>query len=640
MCGIAGWYRRNGRLVSADVIVRQCDAITHRGPDDAGYFIDGDVGMGMRRLSIIDIAGGHQPMETEDGRYTIVFNGEIYNHLELRPDLEAKGYRFKTHSDTDTLLAAFACWGDDAWLRLEGMYGVAIWDRLQRSLTLARDPLGIKPLYITEQRGGIAFASELKALTLLPEHEFDIDERAVHDFFSFGHVQRPRSIYRQVRQLDPGHAMHVPASGEASILQFWKPRIAVKQGLSEAQWIEETRARVLETVKHHMLSDVPVGSFLSGGVDSAAVTAAMAQQTSAKVTAFTIGFPGNPIDETAAARRIADHLGCDHIVRPVDLMKARDVMPLVQHAFDEPTGASSAIPTWYLSKLAAQHVKVVMCGEGGDELFAGYKRHQNARRMDRWRPLIRAMGPVAALIDHLPVSSSRKWNYVRQHARRFRDSALLQSGFQRFIAGTQITSSTMREAIYEPGFLDRQDRAIDEWEAEYFNDPEWQKADMLEQFMIGDMTLHMPSALLNRLDRTSMAHSLEARVPLLSHRFIDWSLTVPLDMKAKGVGKYVLREAARPWLPEGILNRPKQGFQMPLGDWFLGDFSTFAREAWHDSGAAKAGYLDANAVDNLFEEHRSGRANHAKLLYAITMFSCWWREGRGGAGAVGQHASV
>ena len=628
MCGIAGWYRRGGRPVAEALVAAQCDTIRHRGPDDSGYFTDGDVALGMRRLSIIDLEGGHQPMATDDGRYTIVFNGEIYNHPELRPELEAKGYRFHTHSDTETLLAAYTLWGDDAWLRLEGMYAVAIFDKQTRTLTLARDPLGIKPLYVTEQNGGIAFGSELKTLTLLPEHRFDVNERAVHDYFSFGHVQRPRSIYSQVRQLDPGHVLRIGPDGEAREHRFWKPEIRIRQGLSEAEWIEETRATLLQSVKRHMLADVPVGSFLSGGVDSAAVTAAMARQSSQRITAFTIGFPGNPLDETDAARRIAEHLGCDHLVQPLELARARDLIPAVQDSFDEPSGASAAIPTWYLSKLAAQHVKVVLSGEGGDELFAGYKRQRNALRMDRLRPLLKAAGPLAALIDKLPRTSSRRWNYIPQYARRFREAALLQTGFQRFIAGTQIMSADMRRRVYDPGFHARQERPLEAWEAEYFVEPEWRDATMLQQFMLGDLAVHMPSALLGRLDRTSMAHSLEARVPLLSHKFVDWSLTVPTEMKAKGAGKHVLREAARPWLPEGILERRKQGFQMPLTDWFLGDFSDFARESWHESGAAQAGYLEPRAVDALFDEHRSGRANHAKLLYAITMFSCWWQMQR------------
>jgi asparagine synthase (glutamine-hydrolysing) len=621
MCGIAGWYRRGDRPVSHEVVVAQCNRIIHRGPDDAGYFTDGDLGVGMRRLSIIDIAGGHQPMETPDGRNVIVFNGEIYNHLSLRPALETAGYRFHSHSDTETLLAAYAVWGDDAWLRLEGMYGVAIWDRLTRTLTLARDPIGIKPLYITEQHGGLAFASELKALTLLPDHSFDIDPQAVHDYFSFGHIQRPRSIYRQVRQLDPGHVLRIGAEGPAVELQFWKPRVRIDNRLSEAEWIEETRARVMATVDHHMLSDVPVGSFLSGGVDSAAVTAAMAMQSNRPVTAFTIGFPGNPIDETDAARRIADHLGCNHIVRPVDLMKARDVIPLVQRAFDEPSGASAAIPTWYISKLASEHVKVILSGEGGDELFAGYKRHFNVRRADRWGWLWRALGPARHLAELLPTSPAKK-----RARRRLAHAAQAKSGFQRFIAGTEISTLGQRRRLLTPA-LSQFERSPDQFEEDYF-DPEWAKESMLQQFMLGDLTVHMPSALLNRLDRMSMAHSLEARVPLLSHAFIDWTLTMPMKMKARGVGKYALREACRPWLPQGALDRKKQGFQMPLKDWFRGDFASFAKEAWHDSGAADAGFLDNHAVDTLFEEHLSGGDNRAKLLYAVTMFACWWQDQR------------
>ncbi len=624
MCGIAGWYRREGPEIPMEIIEAQCDSIVHRGPDDAGYFVDRNFGMGMRRLSIIDVEGGHQPIRSNDGRHTIVFNGEIYNHLELRPALEDKGYRFRTQSDTETLLAAFVIWGNDAWLQLEGMYAVAIWDAQTRTLVLARDPLGIKPLYLTEQNGGIAFASELRALKILPEHGFDIDERAVHDFFRFGHIQRPRSIYRQVRQLDPGHFMCIGPSGEASVQQFWKPRIQVKEGLSEAEWIEETRARVLQTVRSHMLADVPIGAFLSGGVDSSAVTAAMTQQSSQRITAFTVGFPGHPSDETHAARKIAEHVGCDHVVLPVELGRARDVVPEIQRAFDEPLGASAVIPCWYASKLAAEHVKVVLCGEGGDELFAGYKRQRNALLLDRWKPLIRLFGPTASLIGRIPHTSSRMWNLVRQQARMVRDSAELTSGFQRFISGTQISTPGLQERVFLPDFRQRHEQPLEDFEAEYFDDPDWKQGSMLEQFMIGDLTVHMPGALLPRLDRASMAHSLEARVPFLSHRFVDWSLTVPVDMKAKGMGKYVLREAARPWLPEGILERPKQGFQMPVSDWFLGDFTDFAIEAWRESGIAEQGYLDPAVVEQLFEEHRSGRAHFGKLLYAITIFSCWW----------------
>ena len=594
MCGIAGWYRRGRRPVAREAIVTQCNRIVHRGPDDSGELVDGDFGFGMRRLSIIDVAGGHQPITTEDGRYSIVFNGEIYNHLELRDELVKSGCTFRTRSDTETLLASFVRWRDDAWLKLEGMYAAAIWDHAGRTLTLARDPLGIKPLYLTEQNDGLAFASELRALRVLPDHRFDIDDRAVHDFWSFGHVQKPRSIYRQVRSLEPGNFLHLGPNGIASTRAFWRPRFQIREGVSEQDWIEETRDRVLRTVDRHMLADVPVGAFLSGGVDSGAVTAAMTRATSHPIKAFTIGFPQSKIDETDAARRIAEHLGCEHIVLPMRPMAAAEIFPAVQRSFDEPCAATAAVPIWYLSRLAAQHVKVVLCGEGGDELFAGYKRQRKAQLIERWRPIIRAVQPMAWLIDRLPRSSSRNWNYRRQNAMRLRDAALLDSGFQRFFAGTQITSPALRARIYNPAFWQRQDGSdgFARLEAEYFGDPELRALDPLQQFLLADLTVHMPGSLLNRLDRASMAHSLEARVPFLSHRFVDWSLTMPLDVKLKGnIGKYVLRKAAEPWLPPGALDKRKLGFQLPFAEWFSGDFSDFARDSWHASGASQSGQV-------------------------------------------------
>ena len=321
-------------------------------------------------------------------------------------------------------------------------------------------------------------------------------------------------------------------------------------------------------------------------------------------------------------------------------MAPAEIFPVVQRSFDEPCAATAAVPIWFLSRLAAQHVKVVLCGEGGDELFAGYKRQRTAQLMQRWRPLIRALGPAARLVERLPRSSSRNWNYLRQNAMRFRDAALLDSGFQRFFAGTQITSPALRARIYNPAFWRRQDGpdGYARLEAEYFGAPELRTLAPLQQFLLADLTVHMPGSLLNRLDRASMAHSLEARVPFLSHRFVDWSLTMPLDMKLKGkVGKYALRKAAAPWLPQGALDKRKLGFQLPFAEWFRGDFSDFARDAWHSSGADGSGYLEAREVDAIASEHRAGKANHGRILYAITMFSCWWQDQKGpepkGAGA-------
>ena len=597
----------------------------HRGPDDGGYLIDGDFGFGMRRLSIIDVEGGHQPIASADGRYAIVCNGEIVNHPELRRELDP--YPFRTRSDVESLLAAFIRWGEDAWLRAEGMYAAAIWDRATRELRLVRDPLGIKPLFVTEQKGGIGFASEIPALREIPGYEFDVDEAGVHDFFCFGHVLGPRSIFRQVRAVPPGHVLTIGALGEPSLTQYWKPQLQVRRGRSESEWIEETRERVLGTVERHMLSDVPVGAFLSGGIDSGAVAAAMTRAGGPGVTAFTAGFPGSKIDETEAARSVADHLGCRHIVLPIEPETAADVLPAVQAAFDEPTAANSAIPLWYLSRNAAEHVKVVLCGEGGDELFLGYNRQRWAERMRRWAPLVKAVGGALPL-DRMSFRS-RKLNYLLQHTLRFRDGAMLSGGFERFFAAVTITSPEVRERIYNAPFRDLHEMDFASRAEASFPNGGPLGLSAIEQFMLGDLTVHMPASLLQRLDRASMAHSLEARVPFLSHRFVDWALTIPTDLKLRGnTGKYVLRQAVKPWLPPERSKGRKLGFQMPLADWFTGGFSDFAFEAWTSSGAADAGFLDAGAVRSLFEEHRRGQANHGRILYAIAMFSCWWNDQR------------
>ena len=616
-------------MVPAAVVTAQCDSIRHRGPDDSGVLTDGNFGFGMRRLSILDIAGGHQPMQTADGRYAIVFNGEIFNHHEVRDSLLDIGYEFISHSDTETVLAAFEIYGNDTWAMLEGMFAVAVWDRLTRTLTLARDPAGIKPLYISEQRGGLAFASEIKALRPLPGHDFDVDERSVHDFFSFGHVRQPRSIFRQVRTLAPGHFLTIGPSGEATITAYWQPRFKSGEHLSVDEWTAQMQTMLLDTTARHMQSDVPVAAFLSGGIDSSAILAAMTRAGGQPVKAFTIGYPGARIDETAAAREIADHLGCEHIVAPLDIADATDILPQIQRCYDEPFADMAAIPTWFASKLAAEHVKVVLCGEGGDELFAGYKRHRNARAIERLRPMIGAAGPLGAIIDRVPPTSSPRLNYLRQHAQRVAEFIRLPDGYQQFFAATQISRRALRQRVYSADFWHRHesDASYAQLEQEYFAAATAPMASSLEQFLFADLTLNMPSAMLVRLDRASMAHSLEARVPFLSHKLIDWALTVPTELKLRGTtGKFILRNAVAPWLPKSVLKRPKQGFQMPLADWLRGRFGDFARQAWHDSGAASAGYLDPAAVEQLFAEHRRGEADHSRMLYAIAVFSLWWLD--------------
>ncbi|WP_420030914.1 asparagine synthase (glutamine-hydrolyzing) [Sphingomonas flavescens] len=618
-------------MVPADLVNAQCDAIVHRGPDDSGILTDGDFGFGMRRLSILDIERGHQPMFSHDGRLAIVFNGEIFNHLAVREPLIAAGYPFASHSDTETILAAFETWGNEVWAKLEGMFAVAIWERRSRTLTLARDPLGIKPLYISEQHGGLSFASELKALRVLPDHRFEINERAVHDFFSFGHVRRPRSIFHQVTSLDPGHFMTLGAEGPSEVRSYWRPRFRAHQGLSTDEWTEQMRSMLQATTARHLQSDVPVAAFLSGGIDSSAVLSAMTMASSRPIKAFTIGHPGAKVDETDAARRIAAHLGCEHVVAPLDMSESIDRLPQILGCYDEPFADMAAIPTWFASKLAARDVKVVLCGEGGDELFAGYKRHRNAYALERLRPVVGKGSTLSAVINAIPVTGSERLNVARQRARRFAEFARVPDGYQQFFAATQISSRELRHRTYSPDFWHRHERE-DSYlplELEYFSAPTAPRASALEQFLFADLSLNLPSAMLTRLDRASMAHSLEARVPLLSHKMVDWALTVPEQIKLRGrTGKLILRRAIAPWIPRDILARPKQGFQIPMAAWLRGGFGDLARDVWSGSGFADAGYLDPAGVELLFREHGEGSADHSRMLYAITAFGIWWHAER------------
>lgn len=624
MCGIAGWYRRNGKAVSATTLDDQSASIFHRGPDEGGRLTDGDFGFAMRRLSILDIADGHQPMETPDGRYAIVFNGEIYNHNDVRQELP--DYPFHTHCDTETILAAFARWGNDSWSKLEGMFAVAIWDRRERALTLARDPLGIKPLYISEQNGGLSFASELKAIRLLPEHQFTRDDRSVHDYLAFGHVRRPRTIYNEVRTLDPGHHLTLGPSGATKTGCYWRPQFRPSPARSLEDWSEEMRTNLLATTARHLQSDVPVAAFLSGGIDSSAVLAAAVRSSGQPITAFTIGHPGSAIDESDAARQIAEHLGCRHVVAPLPADAAAEMLPRVQRCYDEPFADMAAIPTWFVSELASGHVKVVLCGEGGDELFAGYKRHRNAAILQRNRGFARASRPVIEAIGRLRATRSPRANLLGQHARRLSEFISIPDGFQQFFAATQISGGPQRLDLLEPAFASRfePDGWIGELEKEYFPSGPVGSLSPLEQFMFADLTLNLPSQMLTRLDRASMAHSVEARVPFLSHKMVDWALTVPTDLKLRRrTGKYILRQAIAPWLPADILKRPKQGFQIPMAKWLRGGFGDFARSIWNDSGAGSLGYVRPTAVERLFAEHKSGVADHSRLLYALTVFALW-----------------
>ena len=631
MCGICGWYRRDGVAVDPGVLEAQCATLVHRGPDDQGLHTDGDFGFGMRRLSIIDVAGGHQPMTSDDGRYTIMYNGELFSFPELRRDLEAAGHRFRTRSDTEAILRGFVEWGDDVWPRLEAMFAVAIWDRATRTLRLARDPLGIKPLYYSAQSGGLAFGSELKALVPVPGFAFTPRAASIDAYFAFGHTLAPHSIYDEVMKLPPGSLLTLGPEGSPRIDRFWRFAYRPAPAAGEAEWVECFRATFTATVRRHLIADVPLGAFLSGGVDSSAVVAAMSRAGPEPVRTFTIGFDDPRYDETAYAARVAAHLGCRHTERQVELEAAAEILPGLARCYDEPFADPSAIPTWYVSRLAREQVTVALSGDGGDELFAGYERHLNERmveRFARWpRPLRALTGGVRAL-PPLPIA---RWNYLRQRLHKVQGDALLPDTFQRFFSKYQIAPHEVRARLYHPDFTARLDRGneLERLAAEHFPKPV--STDPVENLLYADTVVRLPDDMLTKVDRASMAHSLEVRVPFLAHTFVDWAATVPVDLKLRGVtGKHLVRRAIADWLPPGVLDRPKQGFAIPLSGWVRGDLGAYAESLWRDSGAGAAGVLDARAVAGLFAEHRAGRADRSQMLYALAMFALWWgaRPGR------------
>lgn len=622
MCGIAGWYRRDGRPVPASVLEEQCRRIFHRGPDDQGILSDGDFGFGMRRLSIIDLAGGHQPIESADGRFVIVFNGEIYNHPQLRREL-GSSYEFHTRSDTETILGGFAVWGDGVWERLEGMFAVAIWDRRERTLTLARDRSGMKPLYYSEQDGGLAFASEVQALLNVPGFDFPIDPLSADQFFRFGYTLPGRSIYAGVSTLDPGHFLKLAAAGEAEAQAFWTPKFVKSERRSEREYVAELRSRWIDAVSSHLLADVEVGAFLSGGIDSSAVVAAMTQVMDRPVRTFTIGFPDKRYDESPHAEQVARHFGCKHTTHMVDLKRAIDILPEVQKCYGEPFADPAAIPTWYMSQLAAQEVKAVLSGDGGDEIFFGYRRQITEHRLGAIPKPVKAVASYALRIPPLPF---RTLNYKVQSVQKALRSNALANGFERFFAKKQVLSPALVERAYDAGFaaaVSSQATPAD-LTRRYFSRGDISNLSDIEQFSLAEFEVSLPQQMLTKADRASMAHSLEVRMPMLGPSFVDWAFTIPTELKIRGnTGKYILRKAVEAWLPDEIVKRPKQGFTLPLAAWFVGDFGSFAHEAWHSSGAADDGFLQRPVVDEIFAEHRSGRRNHSRFLYSLAMYALW-----------------
>jgi asparagine synthase (glutamine-hydrolysing) len=630
MCGIAGFINpiASDKPVDAQLLDRMCRVIEHRGPDDQGMSVCGGVALGMRRLAIIDLEGGRQPISSEDGNATIVFNGEIYNFQDLKRELEARGHRFGTHSDTEAIVHAYEEFGTACVERLRGMFAFAIWDEKAGRLFLARDRVGKKPLYYTQTRqGAFVFASELKSLLQHPEVGRELDPQALDAYLTLGYVPDPLCIFRDIRKLPPGYWLSYQR-GRITLQQYWDLRFTPGPARREEEIQEELLARLEEAVRIRLVSDVPLGAFLSGGVDSSTVVALMARQMGRPVKTFSIGFHEDSFNELKYARLAAAHFGTDHhefIVTP----EICDVVDQLVWHFDEPFADASAIPTYAVSRLARDHVTVVLSGDGGDEVFAGYNRYVVDRKRSGFasrmpRPLRR--GLLQPLSRHLP-HGMRGRNYLHNIA---------QDPFYRYLDSVSVFTSLSRASLYTPAFREQLAGCDDVGAMFQRAIGHTQDGDPLHSLLYLDSKTYLPGDILTKVDRMSMAASLEARAPLLDHTLIEFAATIPASLKMKGLStKYILKRTVSELVPAEILHRPKQGFGVPISHWINAQLRDRIHDTLLNPRTLQRGFLDERTIKTLLTEHHAQRRNHATQLWALFILELWYQSFLDGAPANG-----
>jgi asparagine synthase (glutamine-hydrolysing) len=619
MCGICGVVSMKAAPVDRALLERMNQALHHRGPDSGGVYVDGGVGLAVRRLAIIDLAGGNQPMANEDGTVWVVQNGEIYNYRELREELAAAGHRLSTKSDTEVHVHLYEEHGPDYVNRLRGMFAVAVWDGSERRLVLARDRFGIKPLYYRLERGVLSFASELKALLCQPDFSHEIDLDALEAFLDYAAVPAPLTIFREARKLPAGHILvwsERDAATGPRLERYARPAPVPAHEVraeSEAELAEELRDRLRDSVRAHLVADVPVGVMLSGGVDSSALTAFAALESSERVSTFSIGFEERSFNELDKARLVAQRYGTDHhelVVRA----NAIELLPAVVAAFDEPFADSSALPTYLVSQLASQHVKVALSGEGGDELFGGYYTYVADLLAPRLGRLARGLRPVLELVP-----STSGMLSLEEKAKRFARSGHLPP-LERHHAWKEVLSAEARAQLVLPerrGTID----PVDLFRARY---GETVGSEPLARLIDVDVHTYLVDDLLVKMDRASMAHSLEARVPFCDHVVAELAFSLPTRHKVRGFDKKrLLRKALEPLLPREILRARKQGFAIPIAAWLRGELLPFAREVLSTEAVRRQGFFRPNAVQALLETHAAHRQNNGRQLWALLTFSLW-----------------
>lgn len=618
MCGIAGiCYAEREIRVSEELLGRMCDAIRHRGPDDQGTFTAGGVGLGMRRLSIIDVSGGHQPIFNEDRSCAIVYNGEIYNHRDVRRELERRGHRYTTQSDTETILHAYEEYGVDCVKHLRGMFAIAIWDAPRQRLFLARDRMGKKPLYYYDDGKRLVFGSELKAILALSDVPRRASAQAIADYVAWSYVPDPLSIYEGIRKLPPAHWL-VYEHGRARTQCYWDVSYAPDAGARpEEYYVDRTLEILDEAVRIRLMSEVPLGAFLSGGTDSSIVVALMAKHSRERVKTFSIGFEEPEYNELPYARAVAEHLQTEHYEEVVHPDAEQDIPALVRQ-FDEPFADSSMIPTYYVSRAARKHVTVALSGDGGDELFAGYLRYidgASVRAAARVPAAVReaVLGPVARA---LPAGI--------KGIDRMRD--LLGTADQQYVRQmTRGMALSMRD-VFSDDFLQQLPHDDPSYVAEPFlhTARDW---DVLSRRQYLDTHTYLPGDILTKVDRASMMVSLECRAPILDHELAEFAATIPVEMRIKGMTtKYLLKKVAERLIPAELVYRPKRGFAVPVAYWLKKEWAARTEDVLLGKEALERGVFREAFLRRVIAEHRAGKRDNSSTIWMLMMLELWWKE--------------
>jgi asparagine synthase (glutamine-hydrolysing) len=615
MCGICGILSLDGGSPDRDSLEAMNEALIHRGPDSAGTFVEGPVGLAMRRLSIIDLAGGDQPISNEDGTVQVIQNGEIYNYRELAEELRSRGHKLRTSSDTEVLVHMYEDEGPRFVERLRGMFGIALWDIPRRRLVLARDPFGIKPLYYRQVAGSLSFASELKSLLRLPDFSRELDLEALEAYLAFNYVPTPMSIFKEARKLPAGHLL-IHEQGETRIERYSRPA-PVDSGEvrteSSAELEAELRDRLRDSVRAHLVADVDVGVLLSGGIDSGALTALASELSDKPVNTFTIGFEQADFSEADGARMVAERYGTNHHELVVK-SDTYELLPRIIEVFDEPFADNAALPTYLVSELAAEHVKVVLSGEGGDELFGGYYWYLG----DLYAPRVgRIASSLRPAIDRIPSGASSR--RLDDRLKRFARGSGLPP-VDRHAAWSQVFSPDARSALMERELPPEAD-ALRVHRDRY---AETAGAQDLARMQDIDTGVYLVDDILVKIDRASMAHSLESRVPFLDREVAELALALPTRHKVRGLAKKrLLRRAVAPLLPREIVRARKRGFAVPAAAWFRGPLEGFAREVLSPDKVRRQGYLDPAEVTAVIDEHVSGREDLSRNLWGLVSLSLW-----------------